>query len=152
MSDAEWKDGIPPVGTLVEYVDTEYRGESGEWVDNHIGSSDTAIFIAKYKGDYILAYKDMSGGVVACSIRPIKTAADIEREEVVKDLMYFMENAPSHEIAARSIVFKGYRLPVEQGEVVSADAFYNEHVMSNGRCSVIERLNAHFIITRKPNS
>ena len=117
MSDAEWKGDIPPVGTLVEYVDTEYRGASKEWVDNHIGNSDTAIFIAKYMGDYILAYKDMSGGVVACSIRPIKTAADIEREAAIDQMTSFLIGVKNDTCAdcAKALVKAGYRLPVELG-------------------------------------
>jgi len=81
----KWINGIPPVGEECEYVDVEYRGKTQEWLDLNIGVN-TGIFIAKYKGEFVLAHKDMSGAVVACEVRPLQTK-DTEREEAINEIV-----------------------------------------------------------------
>lgn len=73
--DKQW---MPEVGELVEYVDVELEGEGF--------ITRPAEFVAEYKGKYILAFPDMSGGVVASDIRPVKSEADKYRDEQVQQL------------------------------------------------------------------
>lgn len=93
----EWMNGMPVMGELVEYVENEFpdRGFVGK-----------AEFVSFYKGIYILAHEDLSGGVAACEIRPINRLE--EDVEYISKFLELHDDMDSLSIA-RELVQAGYR-------------------------------------------
>jgi hypothetical protein len=138
----EWNgEGLPATGCQCEVSAID----SSEWA---------AIEVTAVGRDNVLAVKGSSYEIVFSKnmhkFRPIQTQADKEREDAINDLTFFMKNAPSHEIAAKAIISKGYRLPVEQGEIVSYSNVHHEFMCQHEE-TVTSYLTNNFIITRKPN-
>jgi hypothetical protein len=154
MSD-EWKDGMPPVGCECEYslngmlmpkhlidwykCEIKYVVE-GEWV---------VILASHVKGEMIFS----GGRLDTIRFRPIQTQADKEREEAINEAKAKFCIGQHDNITIKEMIAAGYRLPVEQGEVVSASEFMDiavDDAMDEDEWTAY--LGRHYIITRKPKS
>jgi hypothetical protein len=142
MSNAWNGDGLPPVDCECEVF------WYGDWVKSII----TAI------GDIHVLFRtdvsEYSGYIKDTKFRPIQTQADKEKQDAIEGMakaLRHSENGPQCAEQADYLYRLGYRLPVEQGEVVSAESFLDiscaEPLTDSDWVLYVDR---NFIITRKP--
>jgi hypothetical protein len=137
----EWKDGIPPVGCECEYT----FGACVAWYKMTYHGK-TAM------GEYLIEKSNGAGDIVEkVKFRPTQTQADKEREEAIEAMFDAALGSTGCNDTCTQLYDAGYRLPVEQGEVVSADYLRREWLLVPSTIDWAAYLDKDYIITRKPN-
>lgn len=148
----EWDGkGLPPIGCFVEFCNKPSSKEDiciDEWMEgdkleviSHKSTATQAVAIVWNERDHT------SSGVVEGHMRPLKSQADIEREEAIEKIATIYNGADTafqYECFGE-LYDKGYRL---MGEKVSekqiGDCFVGESITDG-----VDRLLRNFIITKR---
>jgi hypothetical protein len=144
----EWKDGLPSAGD-----ECEMNTHGAVWRESRCVGHDVVDGVD-------CAVVVNNGGYCAISskgLRSVQTQADKEREEAIH-MLKANTRLPYAEADGWDFISDdhlgalydaGYRLPVEQGEVIDAQAFIDEW-MADKCFDYTGWIDSNYIITRKP--
>tara|TARA_R110000850_G_C9996087_1_gene467953 strand:+ start:8522 stop:8947 length:426 start_codon:yes stop_codon:yes gene_type:complete len=134
----EWKSGLPPVGEECEVL--------GHEVDNSEWEKCTIRFIGEFRVVYDSAScTERTAHISNVEFRPIKSQADLEREEFHNLAINCIFNNQTRK-TLDALYDAGYR---KQGEVVSFEDAAIELDTRSSSSTRAEYFNNHFIITIK---
>lgn len=134
-------EGKPPVGTVCEVLNDALNLPEWEVCDILFIGSFTAVYTSE-------SCREMTARCNNLNFRPLKSQADIAREDAIEEMVGLVSDSFSIYDTAATLIDAGYNNR-KQGEVVSAEEFQSAMMSQNMNYPAFQWANANYTITKR---